>query len=29
MYKNNNGFSAKSKVSKYKKRQCLTEKLVC
>ena len=28
MYKNNSGFSDKSKVSKYKKGMCLTEKLV-
>jgi len=28
MYKNNSGFCAKSKVSKYKKGLCLTEKLV-
>jgi hypothetical protein len=28
MYKNNSGFSAKFKVSKYKKGLCLTEKLV-
>ena len=28
MYKNNSGFIAKSKVSKYKKGLCLTEKLV-
>jgi hypothetical protein len=29
MYKNNSGFIAKTKVSKYKKNLCLTEKLVC
>ena len=28
MYKNNSGFIAKNKVSKYKKGLCLTEKLV-
>lgn len=28
MYKNNSGYSAKKKVSKYKKGLCLTEKLV-
>jgi hypothetical protein len=28
MYKNNSGFSAKLKVSKYNKSLCLTEKLV-
>jgi hypothetical protein len=28
MYKNNSGLIAKTKVSKYKKGQCLTEKLV-
>jgi len=28
MYKNNSGFIAKVKVSKYKKGLCLTEKLV-
>jgi len=28
MYKNNSGFIAKTKVSKYKKGLCLTEKLV-
>jgi len=28
MYKNNSGLIAKAKVSKYKKGQCLTEKLV-
>jgi len=28
MYKNNSGFSAKNKVSKYKKGLYLTEKLV-
>ena len=28
MYKNNSGFIAKMKISKYKKGQCLTEKLV-
>ena len=28
MYKNNSGLIAKNKVSKYKKGQCLTEKLV-
>ncbi|AGC77947.1 hypothetical protein DDD_2820 [Nonlabens dokdonensis DSW-6] len=27
MYKNNSGFSAKSKVSEYKKALCLTEQL--
>lgn len=27
MYKNNSGLIAKTKVSKYKKGQCLTEKL--
>tara|TARA_R110002033_G_scaffold10242_1_gene33621 strand:+ start:2294 stop:2407 length:114 start_codon:yes stop_codon:yes gene_type:complete len=27
MYKNNSGFSAKNKVSKYKKGLCFTEKL--
>ena len=29
MYKNNSGLIAKTKVSKYKKGLCLTEKLVC
>jgi len=29
MYKNNSGFIAKTKVSKYKKGLCLTEKLAC
>lgn len=29
MYKNNSGFSAKYKVSKYKKGLSLTEKFVC
>ena len=28
MYKNNSGIIAKTKVSKYKKGLCLTEKLV-
>lgn len=28
MYKNNNGFVVKTKVSKYKKGLCLIEKLV-
>lgn len=28
MYKNNSGLMAKTKVSKYKKGLCLTEKLV-
>ena len=28
MYKNNSGFIAKTKVSKYNKDLCLTEKLV-
>ena len=28
MYKNNSGLIAKTKVNKYKKGQCLTEKLV-
>ena len=28
MYKNNSGLIAKTKVSKYKKSLCLTEKLV-
>ena len=28
MYKNNSGLFAKTKVSKYKKGKCLTEKLV-
>ena len=28
MYKNNSGLVAKTKVIKYKKGQCLTEKLV-
>lgn len=28
MYKNNSGLIAKTKVSKYKKGPCLTEKLV-
>jgi hypothetical protein len=28
MYKNNSGFIAKTKVRKYKKGLCLTEKLV-
>lgn len=27
MYKNNSGFRAKSKINKYKKGLCLTEKL--
>ncbi len=27
MYKNNSGFSVKTKVSKYKKGLCLTQKL--
>jgi hypothetical protein len=29
MYKNNSGLIAKTKVSKYKKSLCLTEKLAC
>jgi len=29
LYKNNNGLIAKTKVNKYKKGLCLTEKLVC
>ena len=29
MYKNNSGLIAKTKVSKYNKGLCLTEKLVC
>ena len=29
LYKNNSCLIAKTKVSKYKKGQCLTEKLVC
>ena len=29
MYKNNSGFIAKTKVSKYKKGLCLAEKSVC
>jgi hypothetical protein len=29
LYKNNSGLIAKTKVSEYKKGQCLTEKLAC